>query len=78
MLERGETFLNLEMHWDSPVLRNIGNKDRHQGITGDIGGRVINPLGGGRVSEEWESGCSEHITSQGRGLDLIRSVAGSP
>lgn len=29
-LERRAGFLNLEMHWDIPVLRNIWDKDGHQ------------------------------------------------
>lgn len=33
LLERGARFLNLERHWDSPVLRN---QDGHQGGMGDV------------------------------------------
>lgn len=33
LLEREARFLNLERHWDIPVLRN---KDGHQGGVGDV------------------------------------------
>lgn len=71
-LER-ERFLNLEVDWDIPGLRNFQSKNGCQGVRGawEPFRKVMSPLGGAG-SEGQGGGCSELIASQGRrtGLNL--------